>query len=141
MTARDTKHDGRNVLVTGAQGGLGVALTAALGDRGDKVVGVDRHGTGADLEADLTDPEQAAAAVLTAADRLGGVDAVVGAAGVVDTVHRAATLAPDVFQGDIAANLNSQFLVAQAAYPYLREAARGAIVMVSSLAGLDGLSG
>jgi 3-oxoacyl-[acyl-carrier protein] reductase len=66
---------------------------------------------------------------------------VVGAAGVVDTVHCAATFPPEAFQGDIVANLNSQFLVAQAAYPHLRRSPTAAIVMVSSLAGLDGLSG
>jgi NAD(P)-dependent dehydrogenase (short-subunit alcohol dehydrogenase family) len=74
---------------------------------------------------------------------LGGLDAVVGAAGVVDTIHRAERFPTDEFEGDLAANLTAQFFVAQAAFPLLIEgdSTHSAIVFLSSLAALDGLPG
>jgi NAD(P)-dependent dehydrogenase (short-subunit alcohol dehydrogenase family) len=129
------------VIVTGSEGGLGRALVNALCASGAAVCGVDRPASGAAVEADLTEPDHCALAVERAAHRLGGIDAVVGAAGVVDTVHRAATFPAASFRADLDANLSSQFFVAQAAYEHLRASSAASIVMVSSLAGLDGLVG
>lgn len=137
---------GHRVLVTGASGGLGRALVAALTELGAAVVGIDRPGTdqfgpGKLLTADLADAADAARAVTEAADLLGGLDAVIGAAGVVDTIHRAATFPIDAFRRDIEINLLAQFTVAQAALPALSAARRSAIVFVSSVAAQDGLPG
>jgi 3-oxoacyl-[acyl-carrier protein] reductase len=132
---------GTRVLVTGAAGGVGRALGEALGKLGAVVVGVDRPGTDAELAADLADEAATGRAVAEAVRRLGGLDALVGAAGVVDTVHRASTFPPDAFRFDVNANLSAQFFVAQAAYPALRESPNAAIVFFSSLAAQDGLPG
>jgi NAD(P)-dependent dehydrogenase (short-subunit alcohol dehydrogenase family) len=97
---------GARVLVTGAAGGLGRALTAALTELGATVVGVDRPGTGEDatpLTADLTDAGAARRAVADAVDLMGGLDAVLGVAGVVDTIHRARNFPLDAFRHDIEA--------------------------------------
>jgi 3-oxoacyl-[acyl-carrier protein] reductase len=104
-------------------------------------VGIDLPGTGATVTADLTDEDSARRAVADAVARLGGLDALVGAAGVVDTVHRAETFPLTAFRGDIEANLVAQFTVAQAAFPALREGRRPSIVLFSSVAGQDGLPG
>jgi NAD(P)-dependent dehydrogenase (short-subunit alcohol dehydrogenase family) len=133
---------GSRVLVTGAAGGLGRALVAALTESGAEVVGIDRQGTGSRLiTADLADAADAQRAVAEAVELLGGLDAVVGAAGIVDTVHRAATFPLDAFRRDVDVNLVAQFTVAQAALPGLTAAGRSAIVFVSSVAGQDGLPG
>ncbi|RVW09714.1 SDR family oxidoreductase [Prescottella agglutinans] len=137
---------GTRVLLTGAAGGLGQALSAALLEVGAHVVGIDRVSeTTAEgqviIEADLTKGDEVGKAVADAAERLGGIDSFVGAAGVVDTIHRAAAFPGEAFQADVDVNLTGQFRVAQAAYPYLREAENAAITFVTSQAGLDGLPG
>jgi NAD(P)-dependent dehydrogenase (short-subunit alcohol dehydrogenase family) len=138
------------VILTGAAGGLGRALTRAFAEIGAETVGfdlpraVDAQPAGPGdrlLGVDITDPDAVREGVATAADLLGGVDMVVGAAGVVDTVHRAATFPETAFRGDVDANLVGQFVLAQAAYPYLKNSEKPAIVFVASQAGLDGLPG
>lgn len=132
---------GTRVLVTGAAGGVGRTLCEALSKLGASVVGVDRPGTDADVTADLADETATGRAVAEAVRRLGGLDALVGAAGVVDTIHRASSFPADAFRSDVSANLSAQFFVAQAAYPALRESEHGSIVFFSSLAAQDGLPG
>jgi NAD(P)-dependent dehydrogenase (short-subunit alcohol dehydrogenase family) len=132
------------VLVTGAAGGLGRALTSALAELGADVVGIDRPAAeGVDgsrlLAADLTDEHAARAAVAQGIELLGGLDALVGASGVVDTVHRADRFPIAAFRADVEANLIAQFCVAQAAFPALVAAGTSAIVFVSSVAAQDGL--
>jgi NAD(P)-dependent dehydrogenase (short-subunit alcohol dehydrogenase family) len=127
--------------VTGAAGGLGRALSSALAEAGAEVVGIDMPATAATVTADLTDDDAARRAVAEAVERLGGLDALVGAAGVVDTIHRAQTFPLDAFRGDIEANLVAQFTVAQAAFGALREGRRPSIVLVSSVAAQTGLPG
>jgi NAD(P)-dependent dehydrogenase (short-subunit alcohol dehydrogenase family) len=96
---------GSRVLVTEAAGGLGRALSSALAKVGAEVVGIDLPGTEATVTADLTDDDSARRAVADAVERLGGLDALIGAAGVVDTIHRAETVLLKEFRGDIEANL------------------------------------
>ncbi|QRP44802.1 SDR family NAD(P)-dependent oxidoreductase [Amycolatopsis sp. FDAARGOS 1241] len=142
---------GSRVVVTGAAGGLGQALVMALTQAETRVVGIDRvappTGNAGDTEhppdhltADLTDETAAAQAVAEATERLGGLDALIGAAGVVDTVHRASTFPLGAFKSDVDANLVAQFVVARAAHAALKES-RGAIVFLSSVAAEDGLPG
>lgn len=137
---------GNRVVVTGADGGLGRELCSVLTALGAHVVGIDRPGHAGEagrslIEADLTDEIQARRAVEQAIERLGGIDALVGAAGVVDTIHRARTFPMADFRSDVEVNLLAQFAVAQAAFPALREAGTSAIVFLSSIAAQDGLPG
>jgi NAD(P)-dependent dehydrogenase (short-subunit alcohol dehydrogenase family) len=132
---------GSRVLVTGAGGGLGRALVAALTEAGTEVAGIDITGEGQTIAADLSDTEAAQAAVAAAAARMGGLDALVSAAGVVDTMHRAQTFPLDEFRQDVEVNLLTHFTVAQAAFPALCDSAHPAIVFVSSSAAQDGLPG
>ena len=67
------------VIVTGAAGGVGSALTAALGELGCAVIGIDQPGATQSvpnpsllIEADLTDQRDAANAVGSAVERMGG---------------------------------------------------------------------
>lgn len=56
MSIRETRADGARVLVTGSQGFVGRHLRAALSRRGVTCIGVDLPGSGAEIEADLADP-------------------------------------------------------------------------------------
>jgi NAD(P)-dependent dehydrogenase (short-subunit alcohol dehydrogenase family) len=137
---------GSRVIVTGAAGGLGRELTSALAKLGVSVVGVDRPGCeGAPgvrlLAADLTVDEAARRVIAEAGEVLGGLDALVGAAGIVDTIHRARSFPMEAFRADVEANLLAQFAVAQAAYPALKASGSSSIVFLASIAGQDGLPG
>lgn len=57
MPIRETRADGARVLVTGSQGFVGRHVRAALARRGAECIGVDRPGTGAEIELDLADPD------------------------------------------------------------------------------------
>jgi NAD(P)-dependent dehydrogenase (short-subunit alcohol dehydrogenase family) len=137
---------GSRIVVTGAAGGLGRELTSVLESLQADVVGIDRPGTATApgvrlVEADLTDDEAARRAVEQAAEMLGGIDALVGCAGIVDTIHRARTFPLAAFRADIEVNLLAQFVVAQAAYPALAAAGSPSIVFLASIAAQDGLPG
>lgn len=132
--------------MTGAAGGLGQALLSALEEVGAKAVGIDCTSVSAPasqttITVDLTDSDAVSGAVETSANHLGGIDAVVGAAAIVDTIHRASAFPDLAFRTDLEVNLISQFTLAKAAYPYLRVSDKPSIVFVSSQAGLDGLPG
>lgn len=64
----------RRIVVTGSQGFVGKHLRRALSARGCEVIGVDRPGTGAEIEQDLSDARFDAAAL---AERCGAVDGVI----------------------------------------------------------------
>jgi NAD(P)-dependent dehydrogenase (short-subunit alcohol dehydrogenase family) len=137
---------GSKVIVTGAAGGLGRALTTALLQVGAEVVGVDRPGTEAHgglglISADLTDEVAAHRAIAEATERLGGVDALVGAAGTVDTIHRADRFPLAAFRADVESNLLTHVAAAQAAFPALRASETACVVFLSSVAAQDGLPG
>jgi NAD(P)-dependent dehydrogenase (short-subunit alcohol dehydrogenase family) len=134
------------VIVTGAAGGLGRALTSALLELGTEVVGVDRPGTEAHpglrlISCDLTDEVAARRAIVEATERLGGVDALVGAAGTVDTIHRADRFPLAAFRADVESNLLTHFAAAQAAFPALSASETSCVVFLSSVAAQDGLPG
>lgn len=126
-------------LVTGAAGGIGTATVAAFRSAGYDVVSADRA-PGADVEADLSSPDGARAAVAAAHGRHGRLDAVVAAHGisgrrlgdgpVVDCTEEA-------WEAVLAANLRSVFLLLKHAVPRLAET-RGAFVAVGSVLGLVG---
>jgi NAD(P)-dependent dehydrogenase (short-subunit alcohol dehydrogenase family) len=142
-----TPLPGTKVIVTGAAGGLGSAMTRALQEWECRVVGIDLpHKVGSDAEvnligSDIADAHAAQEAIAAAVQRLGGVDCLVGAAAKVATLHRAERFPAQAFRDDVSANLESQFWTAQAVYSDLSASSCPSIVMVSSIGALDGLPG
>ncbi|MEU9885347.1 SDR family NAD(P)-dependent oxidoreductase [Sphaerisporangium sp. NPDC051011] len=72
-----TEQAGRVVVVTGAGGPTGQAVTARLTARGDTVIGVDRHEATGVLAVDLADAEAVRALARRVEDEHGRVDGVV----------------------------------------------------------------
>jgi meso-butanediol dehydrogenase/(S,S)-butanediol dehydrogenase/diacetyl reductase len=136
----------RAALVTGAAGGIGGAVCAALLADGLRVLGVDRvpvaaaDGLVAHV-AELTEEAEAAAAVAAAEAAFGRLDVVFNGAGIsgrrlgdgpVESIPR------EGWDGVLAANLTSTFLICKHAVPALRRAGGGAIVNLASVLGLVG---
>ncbi|MGE4483350.1 SDR family NAD(P)-dependent oxidoreductase [Acidocella sp.] len=119
-------------LVTGAASGIGLATARAFLAQGARVVGLDIARPPQDVpwvQADITVAEAVRESVAQAAERLGGFDVLVNAAGV---EHDAPLHALDVAALDkmLAVNLRGPMLVAAAALAHIAKG--GAIVNVAS---------
>ncbi len=142
MPAPSATPSGRRVILTGAMGGIGRAITAALTDAGSTVAVCDRLGSGAEIEFDVRDRDAVHAGVTRALDTLdGGCDAVIANAGIVDTIHRAERFSEEAWRGDLDTNLSGAFYVAQAAFEALQASGDGRVVVISSVAAEIGLPG
>jgi NAD(P)-dependent dehydrogenase (short-subunit alcohol dehydrogenase family) len=142
---------GARFLVTGAASGIGLAVARLALARGAKVALLDRDLDAARLAqaslgpralaitCDVADPDSVTAAVSDAADGIGGLTAVVNAAGIDLQASLADTLDAD-WARVLAVNLTGPMLVCRAALPHLRRAGGGTIVNVSSAAGLAPLA-
>ncbi|MEU7878099.1 SDR family oxidoreductase [Microbispora bryophytorum] len=129
-----------NVLITGGASGLGRATATAVAKAGGRplVVDVNEPDGGFDhVRADLADREQAERAVRELADRAGGLDGVVTAAGV-DACGRLEDVAAEQWERVIGVNLLGTAAVVRAALPHLRESG-GRVVTVASTLGVRAL--
>jgi NAD(P)-dependent dehydrogenase (short-subunit alcohol dehydrogenase family) len=130
-----TPEDGPVALVTGARGGIGSAVVAALEAAGHRVLGIDRD------DADLTAGDQAADAVAGVVERYGRLDVVVcahGGSGRRFGDGPVDECTEEGWDATLEMNLKSVFLVCRAAVPELRASGGGAIVTVASVLGLVG---
>jgi 3-oxoacyl-[acyl-carrier protein] reductase len=126
---------GRRVIVTGAGGGIGRATVELLEGCGCEVAGCDID------DFDLRDPDAVETGVGKLVEKLGGCDAVVANAGVVDTIHRAERFTEEDWQKDIQTNLGGPFRLLRAAFEPLRESGDGRVVVISSASAETGLPG
>lgn len=140
---------GRRVIVTGATGGIGRAIVDALGQSGCLVAACDAPGaplaelggvaaTGA---FDVRDRADLRAGVADVIDTLGGCDAVVANAGVVDTIHGAERFSEEEWRKDLETNLYGAFYLAQSAFEALAASGDGRVVLISSAAAETGIPG
>ncbi len=121
---------GRVVLITGASGGLGAAVTRAFLDAGADVATVSRSGS--QIPADLTQPDEAARAVEAARARFGRLDALVHLAGGFEGGTAVADTTDHVWSRMLDLNLNAAFYTARAALPAMIGAGYGRIVAIGS---------
>ncbi|WDZ88083.1 SDR family oxidoreductase [Micromonospora cathayae] len=129
--------DGSTVLVTGGASGLGAAVVTAVARAGARPVVLDRQPPGDGvpwIECDLADTRAAEAATRELAERSGGLDAVVTAAGV-DVPGRLADVPGETWDRIVTVDLLATAAVVRAALPYL-VAARGSVVTVASTLGV-----
>lgn len=159
--------EGRRAFVTGAAGGIGLAIAQRLNAQGASVVLADVDGTrlrdaaaslehGTAIEVDVTDPTGVDTAIEQGAEVMGGLDVLVNSAGVDDPRAKAelgaaraeerplritAELDDERWRCVMAVNLDGAFHTIRAVLPLMYAAGRGAIVNISSVAGRQGLAG
>jgi len=140
--------EGRAALVTGAASGIGRATALALAREGARVLVTDRDAAGAEsvakeiggaaraLRVDVTRPDEVDAMVRAALDAFGRLDCAVNNAGVTATPGLLHEIALADWERTLAINLTGVFLCMRAELPVMRKQGAGAIVNMSSGAGL-----
>lgn len=133
------KFEGKHVLVTGAAGGMGRAITQRFRREGARVcvADLDCSGLAADaaLPGDLTDASYADGLAGAAAAALGGLDIVINNAGFM-TRGKATETADDDLARSLAVNVEAPFRINRAAVPIMAAAGGGGIVNVASCWGI-----
>jgi clavulanate-9-aldehyde reducatase len=136
---------GRRFLVTGGSSGIGAATARCLGNAGARVAVLARRERelravadsidAVPVVADVRDDAQVVAAVAAAAERLGGLDGLVNAAGV--AYHGSPTAGdPDEWEQLARVNVLGFLAITRAAMPHLVRNGRGDIVVIGSMSGL-----
>ncbi|MEU6581184.1 SDR family oxidoreductase [Nocardia sp. NPDC046763] len=142
------RFDGRRVVITGAGSGIGRATVHRILAEGGQVVGADvneaglaetakqaaENGNGdrlTTLVVDIADEESVKAGVAAAVEALGGIDALINAAGILRSAHTHEMPLAD-FNKIIAINLTGTFLMIREALPQLLASDKGVIVNFTS---------
>jgi NAD(P)-dependent dehydrogenase (short-subunit alcohol dehydrogenase family) len=139
--AADGRRGPGTVLITGGSSGLGAAVAEAVVAAGGTPVVLDLKAPDAGhafVEVDLADTRAAEAAVVRASQEVGGLDAVVTAAGI-DRCGRLVDVDAGEWERVIAVNLLGTAAVVRAALPELGSR-RGKVVTVSSTLGVKAVS-
>jgi 3-oxoacyl-[acyl-carrier protein] reductase len=135
----------RNVLVTGGNRGIGLAIARAFVEGGDNVVITNRKGDAPDglraVKCEVTDTESVNAAFDEAEQLLGGpIEVLVAIAGITrDTLLM--RMSDEEFDDVIATNLAGAFKCVRRASKGMIRLRRGRIVLISSVVGLYGAPG
>ena len=138
MTAPTYDFTGKVALVTGATGGMGRAITAALGAAGATVMAtdlVDRGelpGAAAFTSADVSDPVHVAALVASTVDRFGTLDFAVNAAAIEFETVPLADCSDDDFDRMMNVNTRGAFLCMKHEIAAMLAAGGGSIVNIAS---------
>jgi 3alpha(or 20beta)-hydroxysteroid dehydrogenase len=142
---------GKRAIVTGAAGGLGAGIARAFAARGAWVAVADIDMTGAEKVAaaivaeggtavaialDVADAEAWEQAVRSLVERWSAIDILVNNAAIASALVRIEDRAPDDWDRMMAINAKGPFLGTRAIIPLMRKNGGGAIVNVSSVAGL-----
>ncbi len=135
VLSRNSPSTGR-VLVTGGGSGLGAAVVQAVLETGGTPFVLDRDirnvSAAKAIEVDVADRTAVTNAVIQAAESLGGLDAVVTAAGI-DRCGKLEDVAADEWEKVVFVNLFGTVSVVRAALPYLKLSGGRAITVASTL--------
>jgi 3-oxoacyl-[acyl-carrier protein] reductase len=135
--------EGRVVLVTGGNRGIGLACAQAFAALGDRVAVTSRSGPVDDfltLKCDVTSTAEVDAAFAEIESTWGPVEVVVANAGITRD-GLAIRMKDDDFTAVVDANLTGAFRVARRAATSMLRARKGRLIFVSSVVGLSGQAG
>lgn len=132
------------VLITGAAGGIGTAMTELFAETGARLALVDinpPHEAAEKLgdphrafKVDLSDPAQVQKGIAAIGDEM-GIDILINNAGL-GMVFPAEEMNLQAWDDTFSINLRAPWLVAAAALPYLKKSGRGRVVNIASQAGV-----
>ncbi|MEN4918456.1 SDR family oxidoreductase [Achromobacter spanius] len=128
-------------VVTGAAGGIGLAICQQLRSMGAAVVRVDVNAAGVaadadellDVRCDISDPDSVAAMANQVRARFGRCDVLVNNAAVSAAPVALEELPVDLWDRIFRVNLRGALLCAQAVFPLMRDRRAGSIVNVASI--------
>jgi rhamnose utilization protein RhaD (predicted bifunctional aldolase and dehydrogenase)/NAD(P)-dependent dehydrogenase (short-subunit alcohol dehydrogenase family) len=132
---------GKIALVTGAASGIGKACAKTLLQQGAAVLGLDLNPAILDLfqqsawvgiQGDVSDQAVLQSAVDTAVRQFGGLDILVGNAGIFTQGQPLEALDADQWHKSLAINLTSQQQLLKASIPYLKQGIDPAVVFIAS---------
>jgi meso-butanediol dehydrogenase/(S,S)-butanediol dehydrogenase/diacetyl reductase len=137
--------DTQLALVTGGGSGIGAATCRRMAEEGASVAVVDRDGESASavaksiggiaFTADVTDYEQLAGVIDSAAEQLGGLTALYANAGI-GTIGAVGEMDPAEWRKILDVDLTGVFHTVRAALPHLLSAQRGSVVCTASISGV-----
>ena len=142
---------GKGVLVTGGASGIGRATAQTFASAGASIAVADIDADAArqaalelgnrhvSVSGDVASEEQVAAMVAGARDGLGRIDVLLNCAGVSDTFAATLDQSLEHWQRIVDINLTGTYLTCRAVAAEMLERGDGAIVNISSIAGLVGL--
>jgi NAD(P)-dependent dehydrogenase (short-subunit alcohol dehydrogenase family) len=134
-----TEFAGRVVVVTGAAGGVGQAVSRWLAAQGARVFDLDRHRpdpiVGKFISVDVLDPASIDIAVASVLAEAGRIDGLVAAAGLSEEPTAAEEMATEVWQRTIGVNLTGVFLTCQRVGRVMLDQGDGRIVTIASMSG------
>jgi NAD(P)-dependent dehydrogenase (short-subunit alcohol dehydrogenase family) len=136
--------DGRTVLVTGGNRGIGLAIAQAFAANGDRVA-VTHRGSGVPdglfgVQCDVTSGEQVDAAFTAVEGELGPVQVLVSNAGMTDDTLLL-RMGEDSFASVLDANLTGAYRVAKRAAQGMLRARSGRMIFISSVVAFVGAPG
>ncbi|HEY2473065.1 MAG TPA: glucose 1-dehydrogenase [Terracidiphilus sp.] len=149
MNRKDSSLEGKRILITGADRGIGAALAIRFAEMGahlcvnlfssvetsEPLLGQLSRASGQRVlavQADVRDPTQIDVMFESAAEKLEGLDALVNNAGV-ESIHSALELSVEEWDRVLDTNLRGSFLCAQRAARIMRDQSGGVILNISSI--------
>ncbi|WP_234988150.1 SDR family NAD(P)-dependent oxidoreductase [Demequina sp. NBRC 110056] len=144
----DGRFAGKTVIVTGAGSGIGRATASRIVREGGRVVAVDINETGLDefigehaggdivkVVANVTKQEDVDAVVAAAGDR---IDGLANIAGIMDNMTPLHEVTDEIWDRVMAVNATGLFKLSRAVIPKMLDVNAGAIVNITSEAGIRG---
>jgi NAD(P)-dependent dehydrogenase (short-subunit alcohol dehydrogenase family) len=142
--------DGKVAIITGAASGIGAACARVLAREGAKLVLTDVDQAGGERVAaevdgffvrhDVTSEAGWPAVAAMAGQRFGGLHILVANAGIA-IMSPVAEMPYAVWRRQMAVNVDGMFLAVKHCLPVMRQSGGGSIIMMSSVAGLNGAAG